>query len=197
MSRRSCFPLNDTRSANDGQDGSVGLVMQNSLHACSALIADRAGQHAIGEAQGAALELDVPREGRWRPVAQVGDVDAQLPALLRGLRRPSGPGEATAEILLTWAADERKNRAAIVGTSGAIRLDGNLLEITAIGSGKPIVREFPESLSEEYAAWGRVARSPSSEASVTRSGKPTNRACRGRRSGCIRSCAQSTTRPAR
>src|SRR5207245_6136581 len=27
---------NDTRSANDGQDGSVGLVMQKSVHACSA-----------------------------------------------------------------------------------------------------------------------------------------------------------------
>lgn len=58
-----------------------------------------------------------------------------------------GGGER-AEILLTWAADERKNRATVVGTSGAIRLDGNVLELTTIGRARPIVREFPESLSE-------------------------------------------------
>jgi predicted dehydrogenase len=58
-----------------------------------------------------------------------------------------GGGER-AEILLTWAADERKNRATIVGTSGAIRLDGNVLSLTTLGRPEPIVREFPDSLSD-------------------------------------------------
>jgi predicted dehydrogenase len=56
-----------------------------------------------------------------------------------------GGGER-AEILLTWAADERRNRATVVGTSGAIRLDGNVLQLTTIGSAEPIV--FPDSLAE-------------------------------------------------
>jgi predicted dehydrogenase len=56
-----------------------------------------------------------------------------------------GGGER-AEILLTWAADERRNRAAIEGTRGTIRLDGDILELTTIGSSEPIM--FPDSLSE-------------------------------------------------
>jgi predicted dehydrogenase len=56
-----------------------------------------------------------------------------------------GGGER-AEILLTWAADERRNRATVQGTRGTIRLDGNVLQLTTIGSAEPIV--FPDSLSE-------------------------------------------------
>jgi predicted dehydrogenase len=58
-----------------------------------------------------------------------------------------GGGER-AEILLTWAADERRNRATVVGTRGTIRLDGNTLQLTTIGSAEPIVIVFPDSLSE-------------------------------------------------
>jgi predicted dehydrogenase len=58
-----------------------------------------------------------------------------------------GGGER-AEILLTWAADERRNRVTILGTRGTIRLDGNVLELTPIGRAEPLVREFPDSLSE-------------------------------------------------
>jgi predicted dehydrogenase len=56
-------------------------------------------------------------------------------------------GGVRAEIFLTWAADERRNRVTIEGTKGILRLDGNLLQITTIGSAEPIV-EFPGSLSE-------------------------------------------------
>jgi predicted dehydrogenase len=59
-----------------------------------------------------------------------------------------GGGER-AEILLTWAADERRNRATIQGTRGTIRLDGSVLHLTTIGSAEPIVPiVFPDSLSE-------------------------------------------------
>ncbi len=54
-----------------------------------------------------------------------------------------------AEIFLTWAADERRNRVTIEGTRGALRVDGNTLQLTMAGSHEPaIVREFPGSLSE-------------------------------------------------
>ncbi len=53
-----------------------------------------------------------------------------------------------AEILLTWAASERRNRAWIEGTRGTIRPDGDLLELTLTDSTGPIVRRFPQSLAE-------------------------------------------------
>ena len=54
-----------------------------------------------------------------------------------------------AEIFLTWAADERRNRVTIEGTRGAVRVDGKTLQLTMAGSHEPaIVREFPGSLSE-------------------------------------------------
>jgi predicted dehydrogenase len=56
-----------------------------------------------------------------------------------------GGGER-AEVLLTWAADERRNRAIVQGTRGTIRLDGSVLQLTTAGSAEPIV--FPDSLSE-------------------------------------------------
>jgi predicted dehydrogenase len=64
-------------------------------------------------------------------------------------------GGQRAEILLTWAADERANRATIQGTRGTIRLDGNTLQLTTIGSAEPIVIVFPDSLSEgsHHPAW--------------------------------------------
>lgn len=55
---------------------------------------------------------------------------------------------ARAEILLTWAASERRNRAWIEGTRGAIRLDGDVLELTLRDSTGPVVRRFPQSLAE-------------------------------------------------
>ena len=54
---------------------------------------------------------------------------------------------ARAEILLTWAADERANRASVVGTGGALSVDGSLLKLTTPGRADPIVREFPDSLA--------------------------------------------------
>jgi predicted dehydrogenase len=56
-------------------------------------------------------------------------------------------GGARAEILLTWAADERANRASIVGTGGALSVDGNILKLTTPGQAEPVVREFPDSLA--------------------------------------------------
>jgi predicted dehydrogenase len=56
-------------------------------------------------------------------------------------------GGARAEILLTWAADERANRASVVGTGGALSVDGNILKLTTPGRAEPIIREFPDSLS--------------------------------------------------
>ena len=53
-----------------------------------------------------------------------------------------------AEVLLTWAASERRNRAWIEGTRGTIRLEGNLLELTITDSTGPVVRRFPQSLAE-------------------------------------------------
>jgi predicted dehydrogenase len=62
---------------------------------------------------------------------------------------------ARAEILLTWAADERRSRATVVGTRGAIRVDGSILDLALIGSAEPIIQEFRESLSggSHHAAW--------------------------------------------
>jgi predicted dehydrogenase len=57
-------------------------------------------------------------------------------------------GGVRAEILLTWAAAERRNRASIEGTRGAVRLDGDLLERTSKDSTEPVVRSFPHSLAE-------------------------------------------------
>jgi predicted dehydrogenase len=60
----------------------------------------------------------------------------------------SGSG-VRAEIFLTWAADERRNRVTIEGTRGTIRIDGNILELVTTGSPDTSVRrEFPGSLSE-------------------------------------------------
>jgi predicted dehydrogenase len=53
-----------------------------------------------------------------------------------------------AEILLTWAASERRNRAWIEGTRGTVLLDGNLIELTQRDSAGPVVRRFPQSLAE-------------------------------------------------
>jgi predicted dehydrogenase len=55
---------------------------------------------------------------------------------------------ARAEILLTWAADERANRASVVGAGGAVSVDGNILKLTTPGRAEPIVREFPGSLAD-------------------------------------------------
>ena len=56
-------------------------------------------------------------------------------------------GGPRGEILLTWAADERANRASVVGTGGALVVDGNILELTTPGRAEAIVREFPHSLA--------------------------------------------------
>jgi predicted dehydrogenase len=64
------------------------------------------------------------------------------------LRLETG-GTARAEIFLTWAADVRRNRAAIEGTLGAVRLDGHVLDFVSRGSTRPSRRrEFPQGLSE-------------------------------------------------
>src|SRR3989442_12999738 len=44
-------------------------------------------------------------------------------------------GHATAEILLTWAADERRNWAAVTGTGGTIELQDDTLVVTRAGDG--------------------------------------------------------------
>lgn len=55
-------------------------------------------------------------------------------------------GDGAAEIFLTWAGDERKNRVEIEGASGTIRVDGRLLEIeTAQGVER---RELSSSLAD-------------------------------------------------
>ena len=61
----------------------------------------------------------------------------------------SGSG-VRAEIFLTWAADERRNRVTIEGTRGTLRLDGNILELatTPPSTDRGMRREFPGSLSE-------------------------------------------------
>ena len=51
-------------------------------------------------------------------------------------------GGARAEILLTWAAEERRNRVDVAGTRGTLRIDGNMLECL----GERL--EFSQSLSE-------------------------------------------------
>ena len=59
-----------------------------------------------------------------------------------------GGGER-AEILLTWAAEERRNRATVVGSGGAIRLNGSYLELFRNDSPEPAMRrDFADSLSE-------------------------------------------------
>ncbi len=56
---------------------------------------------------------------------------------------------ATAEIFLTWASDERRNRVTIQGTSGLIRVDGDTLELFESDPRRPLRRwRFPQSLSE-------------------------------------------------
>lgn len=57
-------------------------------------------------------------------------------------------GGGRAEIFLTWAANERRNRVTIEGTLGTVRIDGKVLELDTAGPAKPSVTEFPGSLSE-------------------------------------------------
>jgi predicted dehydrogenase len=52
------------------------------------------------------------------------------------------PGGARAEIFLTWAAEQRRNRVEVAGTRGTLRIDGNVLECP----GERL--EFSQSLSE-------------------------------------------------
>jgi hypothetical protein len=53
---------------------------------------------------------------------------------------------ARGEILLTWAADDRANRASVVGTGGALSVDGNILKLATPGRPE-VIREFPDSLA--------------------------------------------------
>lgn len=53
-----------------------------------------------------------------------------------------------ANLFLTWAATERRNRVEIEGTRGRIRIDGARLELEGDGSGRICRREFAESLSD-------------------------------------------------
>jgi predicted dehydrogenase len=55
-------------------------------------------------------------------------------------------GDARADVFLTWAASERKNRVSIEGTEGTIRIEGRLLELEA--GGKTERRELDGSLSD-------------------------------------------------
>ncbi len=59
-----------------------------------------------------------------------------------------GYGDAAAELFLTWAANERRNRAAILGTEGSIRIDGGSLELRRPSDGPAVVEETHSSLSE-------------------------------------------------
>jgi predicted dehydrogenase len=56
---------------------------------------------------------------------------------------------AAAEIFLTWAAEERRNRAVVEGTEGTLRLDGATLALDARGAGRASAEwTFPQSLTE-------------------------------------------------
>jgi len=55
-------------------------------------------------------------------------------------------GQARADVFLTWAASERKNRVSIDGSDGAIRIEGEALEIEARGTTER--RELAGSLSD-------------------------------------------------
>jgi hypothetical protein len=59
------------------------------------------------------------------------------------------PRGARAEIFLTWAAEERSNRAVIEGNLGAVRLEDDRLDARLRESSAPLAaREFPQPLSE-------------------------------------------------
>ena len=60
---------------------------------------------------------------------------------------------ATADVLLTWAADTRENRVRVTGTAGRIEIEGDTLVVTA--EGRQERRRFPPPLSDgsQHADW--------------------------------------------
>lgn len=55
---------------------------------------------------------------------------------------------ATADVLLTWAADERRNRAEIRGTTGRLVLDGDVITLERDGEAAPTRWTCPPSLAD-------------------------------------------------
>jgi predicted dehydrogenase len=53
---------------------------------------------------------------------------------------------ATADVLLTWAADTRENRVRVTGTAGRLEIEGDTLVVTA--QGREERRQFPPPLSD-------------------------------------------------
>lgn len=76
--------------------------------------------------------LEIRRHRDW-PVEDTADLHLEF-------------GNARADVFLTWAASERKNRVSIEGTNGAIRIEGRLLALEA--GGKTERRELSGSLSD-------------------------------------------------
>lgn len=96
----------------------------------------------------------------WHAVYVLHDWVGVAPTSVRGKLEPAGSIEhtatieleypqASAEIFLTWQAKERRNRATIEGTRGAIRIDGDLLDVNGVAT------RFPESLTmgSHHADW--------------------------------------------
>jgi len=63
--------------------------------------------------------------------------------------RLEAPSGARAEIFLTWAAPERRNRVVIEGSRGTIRLEEDILEFQLSGPDRAVFRrQFEQSLSD-------------------------------------------------
>jgi predicted dehydrogenase len=133
-----------------------GILVDHGWHAIYVLVGWIPGPIGAVSAR-----LSTRRHHEW-PVEDTAEVELAF-----------GGGEA--KMFLTWAAQERRNRAEIEGDRGAIRIDGARLSREGAGADGSWVREFPDSLSEgsHHADWfGGVAaeflgaiRSPESDSS--------------------------------
>ncbi len=130
------------RPAASAEDGTANWRVDPSI-AGGGVLMDH-GWHALYVVHGwlaqaprrVAARLSTRRYREW-PIEDTAEVSLEF------------EGGARAEIFLTWAAEERRNRVSIEGTRGSIRLDGRILELFASGSSGPSERrEFPQSLSD-------------------------------------------------
>ena len=92
-----------------------GVLTDHGWHVCYIL------HRWIGAAPTALrARLETRRHTRW-PVEDTATLCLRFP-------------HATAEVLLTWASDERRNRAQLTGTAGTIEIDDDTLRLTRAGA---------------------------------------------------------------
>jgi len=145
-----------TQLVRDGAIGEVRRVTWTVLRSGPSVAVGNGNWRLNAETAGGGIAVD----HGWHAVYILHDWIGVAPVRVRGTLEPDAAIEhtarididypsASAEIFLTWTANERRNLATIEGTRGAIRIDNDLLEING---GQ---ERFPESLTagSHHADW--------------------------------------------